>query len=301
MSLGCTVILGGAGASAVPAPDAQPVRYVAMGDSAAAGPLIWPQADWPCARAERDWPRIVAERLGVRELTDVTCSGATIQDFSHAQATLVPSGSASGSASPTAQFDALSELTDLVTVEVGGNDIGTVGVGVRCLDYVPGGADCARAFNADGDEIARRIEAFRPKYAAMLTEIHRRAPKARVVTVGYGTYLPLNGCDGQPFRPESANYLQGMIFRLDQMIADESAADRPGKPGERQAQYVDIATPSRDHNMCAAPQVQWFYGVSPKDVALTPFAGAAPLHPTALGMQGIAEVISAAIMAGTTG
>ena len=54
-------------------------RYVALGSSMAAGPGIRPRADGaplPAGRSARNYPHLVADRLGL-DLVDVTYSGAT--------------------------------------------------------------------------------------------------------------------------------------------------------------------------------------------------------------------------------
>ena len=64
-----------AGTTAAQADDT--LDYVALGDSAAAGPLI-PNQDpalW-CLRSDQNYPQVAAKLLGAR-LTDVTCSGSS--------------------------------------------------------------------------------------------------------------------------------------------------------------------------------------------------------------------------------
>jgi hypothetical protein len=68
------VLLGGLLAPASAADD--PLEYVAIGDSSAAGPLIPWQIDLACLRSSVNYPHIAAQKLGAK-LTDVTCSGAT--------------------------------------------------------------------------------------------------------------------------------------------------------------------------------------------------------------------------------
>src|SRR3569623_115027 len=63
-------------------------HLVALGSSFAAGPGIEPVADAGAMRAARNYPHLLAERLGA-ELTDLTVSGATTGTIlSKAQRTL---------------------------------------------------------------------------------------------------------------------------------------------------------------------------------------------------------------------
>jgi lysophospholipase L1-like esterase len=92
-------------------------RYVALGSSMAAGPGIRPTAEgapFRAARSARNYPHLVAAQLG-HDLVDVTYSGATTAN--------VLTDSQHG-APP--QVDALDGSEDLVTVTIGGNDVGYV-------------------------------------------------------------------------------------------------------------------------------------------------------------------------------
>ena len=92
-------------------------RYVALGSSMAAGPGIRPSADgapFRAGRSARNYPHLVAERLGL-DLVDVTYSGATT-----ASVLTDPQNGA------PPQADALDASEDLVTVTIGGNDVGYV-------------------------------------------------------------------------------------------------------------------------------------------------------------------------------
>src|SRR5262245_23939715 len=75
-------------------------RYVALGDSAAAGPLIpLPDLSSPgCLRSTANYPKLAAHALGL-PITDVTCSGAVTADMTGSQQTPL------GGVPP--QFDAL--------------------------------------------------------------------------------------------------------------------------------------------------------------------------------------------------
>ena len=92
-------------------------RYVALGSSMAAGPGIRPRAagaPWASGRSARNYPHLVAERLDLN-LVDVTYSGATT--------THVLSDNQRG-APP--QIAALNGSEALVTVTIGGNDVGYI-------------------------------------------------------------------------------------------------------------------------------------------------------------------------------
>lgn len=263
-------------ATAGPATAATTGEYVALGDSAAAGPLIPPPdlSSPGCLRSLLDYPHIVAKRLGL-PLKDVTCSGATTADMTSPQQT------SSGPVPP--QLDALSARTRTVTVTIGGNDVGLVGAATSCITLLPGlTPDCVDRYTAGGhDQLAERIAAFEPTWGALFDAIHAHAPNADVYVAGYGTYLPRNGCwPIAPLTPRDANYIQGSIDKTNAALARQAAAHN--------AHYVDVRTASIGHDVCKLPGVKWFESLVPTSVA-------APLHPNADGMVGIGATVAAAI------
>lgn len=191
---------GGGGGDAS-APPTGP--YVALGDSYTAGPGIPDRSGTPagCERSGRNYPALVAARLKIEasDFRDVSCTGATIADLSAPQPT--------DDGTNPAQFDALSRTTRLVTVGIGGNDIGFASVIRRSvtsgvLYEVTGGRDgdgdapCEERYvSGDVDEVRRKIEAADGRLARALDEVERRAPRARVHVVGYPGILPSDGGD----------------------------------------------------------------------------------------------------------
>src|SRR3954469_3865632 len=71
---------------AAPAPANPGGRYVALGDSYTAGPLIPNQSLDPlgCLRSDANYPHRVAPAVGM-SLVDVSCSGAETGDMTAAQ------------------------------------------------------------------------------------------------------------------------------------------------------------------------------------------------------------------------
>jgi lysophospholipase L1-like esterase len=270
-------------ADARPAPSGEEgaPSYVALGDSYAAGPLIPVQTGEPagCQRSTENYPAIVAGVLGLPDFRDVTCSAATTEHLT------APQPVKPGANDP--QFDALSEDTGLVTLTIGGNDIGFGSIISECATrspLAPAGAACRDFYTEDGsDELAERIDATAPKIAAALDEIEERSPDARVLVVGYPAILPDSGpgCFPViPFSPGDVAYLRETEKRLNQMLADE--AEDAG------VDYIDTYTPFIGHDMCTLPGTKWIEG-------LIPTAPAAPVHPNALGMSAMATAVVEAL------
>lgn len=260
------------GPSAVAAP---PSVYVAMGDSYAAGPLILPMTDpFVCVRSALNYAHLLAQQLGVTTLRDVTCSSATTKDFSNPQP-----GNVTGTAPP--QYNALGPDTTLVTVGIGGNDVGLVGLAESCINVFPApiGKSCAAKYTAGGvDVYSQRIQAFAPTYGAVIDHIHQLAPNAKVLMVGYPTAIRNGGCfPYQPLLGPDATYIQAKIDELNSVMAQQSAAHN--------ATYVNIRTSSIGHDACALPGIRWLEG-------LVPTSDAFPLHPNQLEMRNTTKVIN---------
>ncbi|MDT0609066.1 SGNH/GDSL hydrolase family protein [Streptomyces lancefieldiae] len=256
---------------------AEPLRYVALGDSYVAAPLVPPTdpADLVCLRSLSDYPHIAAKALGAK-LTDVSCSGATSDHLSTAQ----HRGTAP-------QYDALTPDTDIVSVTIGGNDTDLFDEMLGCVNLLPQpyGTSCAEENTGGGtDKVRARIDAWAPAFAAVLDDIARRAPHAEVFVVGYGNYLRTDGCHPvQPFWKQDANYLQAALNHLGTVL--KKAAEEHG------AAFVDTYTLSIGHDICAAPNDRYTEG-------LIPTHAAAPLHPNAPGARSVGEALAAAVRAG---
>jgi hypothetical protein len=259
--------------AAVPVLDKGPggERYVSMGDSVAAGPILLPQRPGgaPCYRSERNFATLTAAAVGVRAFTDATCSSATIDNITTPQ-----------DAEP-AQIDALRRDTTLVTVgPIGANDAGIVSTVTGCISLIAPGCK-----ERDGQTVHDKIEATRPELAAALAAIKKKAPNAAIVIVGYGLYIPPGGCPlVQPLTASDADYIQGLVDHMSSVLRD--AARSSG------ATFADLhATPGAiDHTACAAPGQRWMEGLAPVSGD-----GAIPFHPTAIGMQAAAPVVTAAV------
>jgi lysophospholipase L1-like esterase len=261
----------------LPALSAAPGTYVAVGDSFTAGPGVLNQQlhQIGCFRSDHNYPNLVARARG-SALRDPSCSGATTSDLTAPQVIL-------GGANPP-QLNALDAGVATITVQIGGNDIGFTEILYRCAALLPLGAPCRAAYTAGGtDELSRRIAATAPKVAGALAEARRRSSQARIFVLGYPAILPETGLGcwpSLPIAPNDVPYLREKQKELNAMLAAQAAGAG--------ATYVDVYTPSIGHDACQLPGVRW---VEP----LVPLSPAAPVHPNALGMQGMATVLAGAM------
>ncbi|GAA1776079.1 SGNH/GDSL hydrolase family protein [Actinomadura chokoriensis] len=272
------LVLAGTAFAATPAqaaPLAAGAEYVALGDSMASGPLI-PNITGPigCGRSTHNYAHELADALDA-DLTDVTCSGARTKHMTESQSTSV-AGVDTGTVPP--QFDALTASTTLVTLTIGGNDVGLVGIAEDCVNLDPTATPCKGEFE---DEVAQKTAALGASLSAVLDGIRARSPKARIVVTGYGLYIKPNGCwPVQPVLPTDANFLQGAVNAMNGVIRDQAAAHG--------ATYIDLVTPSAGHDACQSATRRWVEGYVP----LNP---AAPLHPNARGEAAYAAIIGNAL------
>jgi hypothetical protein len=253
-------------------------RYVALGSSMAAGPGIRPGvagAPRLSGRSARNYAHLVAERSGF-ELVDVTFSGATtahlLTDRQHG-------------APP--QLTALDGSEGLVTVTIGGNDVGYVPLlmaaslphWARRLPLL--GGRIAELLDRDARD--RALADVFHALCAVGRELRRRAPDARVFFVDYLTLLPPEDVPAQPLSEEDAELGRHVAGTLERLTADAAAETGCG--------VIHAAAASREHHAWSAEP--W---TTTPGTFVVPLPGRpAPLHPNAAGMSAVAELVTAAL------
>ena len=248
-------------------------RYVALGSSMAAGPGIGPTATgapFRAGRSARNYPHLVAERLG-HNLVDVTYSGATTAN--------VLTDSQHG-APP--QIDALDGSEDLITVTIGGNDVGYVQ-----LLFAAGLPRVVRSLPLLGGRLREQLDpAARDRalvaVAESLKEVGRalreRSPGARVLFVDYLTLLPPPGTPAPPLSDTDLTVGRHIADTLERLTAEAAADTGCG--------VVRVAQASSDHHAWSADPWTTKFGL--------PLPGRpAPLHPNAAGMRAVADLVAA--------
>src|SRR5215213_6433872 len=266
-----------------------PDNYVALGDSYTAGPAITPQdPSIPgCLRSDANYPNLVAPDLGLPAFRDVSCSGAQTKDMFATQ-------DVSPDPDNPPQLNALNGSTKVVTLGIGGNDIGFTEIAKKCVELAFQanfqGSPCKDYYTAGGtDQLAARIDAMAPNLQRVLDAIDSRSPAAKVFTVGYPAILPetttlFTAC--QPVMPIAEGDVAYLRDSVEKRL-NAATAWVPVGQGER---YVDTYTPSIGHDACQGPTVRW---VEP----VVPAADAAPVHPNRLGMIGMADAVEATMRA----
>jgi lysophospholipase L1-like esterase len=248
-------------------------RYVAIGSSMAAGPGIRPKAPgvpFGSGRSAVNYPHLVAERLGY-DLVDVTFSGATTAHVLNESQRGHP-----------VQVDALDGTESLVTVTIGGNDVGYVPY--LFAAGLPGFATSlpllGRALRQALDRGARdeALAHVGASLAAVGLELRRRAPRATVVFVDYLTLLPPAGTAAPPLSDARA--------AVGRHIADTLKRHTETAAADTGCELVRASDASVEHHPWSADPWTTRFGL--------PVPGrAAPLHPNAAGMRAVADLIVA--------
>jgi lysophospholipase L1-like esterase len=246
---------------------------VALGSSMAAGPGIKPRAAGsPVAagRSARNYPHLAAELLGL-DLVDVTYSGATTAHVLRDRQNSAPP-----------QIDALDGSEELVTVTIGGNDVGYVPLLMaatlpRMLRAMPVLGPRLREFldPAARDAALNQVGASLRDVGQVLRE---RSPQARIMFVDYLTLLPPAGTPAPPLPEDVADLARHVATRLAQETFD--AAQAAG------CEVVPAAEVSSGHHAWSADP--WTIGAG----SLLPWRPR-PFHPNAEGMAAVADLITA--------
>jgi lysophospholipase L1-like esterase len=257
--------------AATPMGSGSQASYVALGDSFTSGDGIPTQLTDPpgCAQSDRDYPHLLAPQLNLPVFRDASCSGATTHNLTEPQGLNPP------------QLDRLDADTKIVTLGIGGNDIGFDDIAFTCLITKP----CQPYWVTDGiDRISARIQAAGGAVAAALQGIRDRSPNAVVYVLGYEAILPTQGpgCSDIPFDPADVPFLRAKHEELNAKIKEITEAAGHGFV------YVDTYSPSTGRDACQPPGTRW---VEPLFAS-----GAAPLHPNAEGMEAKADQLRRLIL-----
>ncbi|MFF7359962.1 GDSL-type esterase/lipase family protein [Streptomyces sp. NPDC008125] len=146
--------------------------YVALGDSyssgVGAGSYISDSGD--CHRSTKAYPYLWAAANSPSSFAFVACSGAT---------TSTVAGS---------QLSALSSSTALVSISVGGNDVGFADVMQTCV--LSSEATCISSVNA---AVTKAQNVLPGSLDSLYGSIHAKAPSAHVVVLSYPHFYKISG------------------------------------------------------------------------------------------------------------
>lgn len=197
-----TVMAGGA-MFVTPAFAAPPVHYVALGDSysSGVGTRDYFPASGSCLRGPKAYPQLWADEHHPATFTFTACSGATTDDVN------------------SNQIGSLGTDTTLVTISIGGNDVGFTSVLTQCLQSTDSTCE-----NAVHDSEIKVRDALPAKLDHTYTKIRAAAPLAKVVVVGYPRLNTLGPCDIPDYTDAKRASLNAGADVLAAAISREAAA-----------------------------------------------------------------------------
>ena len=247
-------------------------QYVALGSSYASAPGLGtpvPGSPPQAGRTHANYAHLLAGQLQMT-LTDATSSGATTAD--------VLWRSQFGQAP---QADALTADTDLVTVTIGGNDIGYAAslerAGLPPTAYLKHRPSAEMLRSLAPSVLNRRLSLLPAGMASVGQLIRRRSPSAVVLFVQYLTVLPPDP-HVRVAGMKPAQAAAGRELAVHLALATEAGANATG------CSVVRVAKASLDHY--AGSEDPWTVG------AFIPTEGGPlPFHPNQAGHEAVTDMI----------
>jgi lysophospholipase L1-like esterase len=232
-------------------------NYVALGDSYASGvgTRTYIESSGSCQRSTKAYPYVDAVRIGAN-LTFVACSGARVADVT------------------ANQLSSVTSSTNLVSVQVGGNDAGFSSVITECAKPSWLG-DCSGAVANANSIITNTLPG---RLNSLYSSIRSRASSAKVVVVGYPRLFNGTDCNaGTFFSPDEMTKLNATANLLNSKIsASASAAGFT---------FVDPTSKFIGHAVCGSPE--WINGLS------NPVSES--YHPNVTGQSAYADLVQPAL------
>jgi lysophospholipase L1-like esterase len=231
--------------------------------------------DQGCHRSPDAYARLLQQALGVTT-GFFACSGARIADIqaqppSHYNCDSEPSlfGTQPCKSGEDPQIQHLNSSTRLVTIGVGGNDIGFKDIVESCvLQTIPGSGTC----EGKTDELNVLLPAVAKNLYRLYQEIAVWAPHARILVVDYPKIFPDDGTAGgdqcEHLNQEDQLWANALLNHLDDWIA---WAVR----GSGVAELVDVRNAFKGHGLCSSdPYINhiWLNGKSVKPESFHPNA-----------------------------
>ncbi|HET9080991.1 MAG TPA: SGNH/GDSL hydrolase family protein [Trebonia sp.] len=228
----------------IPAQAAPAVHYVALGDSYSSG-VGAGGTSGSCARSPNAYPALWAKAHSPASFTFAACSGATTGDVINSQ------------------LSSLSASTTLVSITIGGNDVGFSRIMETCV--------------LESTRSCQSVIAAAEKYASgtlpgllktTLSDIREHAPNAKVIVSDYPDFYDLSAwlCLGLSSADHQA--LDSGINQLDGVLRTAAA-----KNGDT---FADVRSEFTSHEICSGSD--WLHAVT------LPLGNS--YHPTASGQKG---------------
>ena len=215
----------------VPAAVASASQYVGLGDSysSGVGTRVFYESSGSCKRGPEAYPPKVASQKGYT-LSFQACSGAKTTDVN------------------ANQLGTLSSSTALVTITIGGNDVGFSEVIIECAAYY---FWCGEAIEEANWKIANELPG---KLDTTYNDIRSRATTAHVIVLGYPHLFTKEGktCNFNALTSDHEKQLNHTADLLDGVIS--------GRASAHGFTYVDPRNAFLPHEVCSSSE--WLNGQS---------------------------------------
>jgi lysophospholipase L1-like esterase len=247
------------------------VQYVALGDSYAAGVGAGSYDGTSCMRSSNSYPaQLVSESIRIALNANAACSGWKIAQV----VDNLPSDSQIGDAR-------------LVTLTVGGNDLGFADLAGPCLARTLKPEECLAAI--DNAVALDRLSDLRKALAGLYAQVAFKAPEARIVVTGY-PFLFEPPADGDAtITARIINRFREATALLNDTIEQAVAA---ANDADVNIHYVDVTEEFAGHGIgCTDP---------PNCLFINPPAVPLPdgFHPNAKGYNAYADAIKTKLPGG---
>lgn len=201
---------------------AAPVNYVALGDSYASGlgTGSYDGSSGSCKRGPLAYPALWAAATAPASFKSVACSGARTGDV-------------------TSQANALTASTNLVTLQVGGNDAGFTDVVTTCT--FGSDQDCVNRVNQSKTYIANTLPG---QLNSVYGTVRSKSPSAQVVVLGYPRIYKVPGTCNVGLSDTKRAAINSGSDALHDVISARAAA-----AGFR---YADVRGAFTGHEICSS-------------------------------------------------
>jgi lysophospholipase L1-like esterase len=220
------------------------LSYAALGDSYSSGVGAddYDPDSGSCKRSSHAYPVLWVAEHPSSDFDFVACGGATTDTVRESQLAVLNAG------------------TGLVTISIGGNDVGFAGLMISCR--LGSESACSDAV-ADAERQAQTT--LPAKLAATFSEIKDKAPRARLIVLGYPRLFETTDCGSFGMSVANRTRLNQGADALEAAI--EEQAETAG------GTYVSVNAQFEGHRVCAAQP--WINGLG--------LAVSNSYHPTAEG------------------
>jgi len=250
VTLGVSLVAALVAAVAIPdvAEAASTTQYVALGDSYASGVGAgnYIGSSGSCERSTNSFTALWAAAHAPAGYTSVACFGATTASVQ------------------STQLSALTSATTLVSVVVGGNDVGFSTIMETCA--LQGTTDCVNAVSAAETKVQNTLPGL---LDTLYAQIRSHAPNARVVVLDYPAFYQLGTfCIG--LSTTSHAKLDEGINLLDGVLSTAAA--------QHGFVFGDVRSGWVGHQLCSTG-TKWLHALNITDITES-------YHPTAAGQSG---------------